>query len=137
VVAGGRLTALLPATPVEASGLETTLDPSIVREELGMDRYGETMNRLFSGLYSGEEVRAERRPDGLWAFQMKANRLGHRLWFEFSPHGLWTVIGDWRTLDTGLWVASRLRAGTHFWDAETAVARLFDDVVYAVIRGEP
>ncbi|WIW89596.1 hypothetical protein K3M67_06455 [Sphingobium sp. V4] len=92
------------------------------------------MKRLFPGLYSGEQVRAER-TKGLWAFQMKANRLGHRLWFEFS-HGLWTAIGDWRTLDTGLWVASRLRAGTHFWDAETAVARIFDEAVYAVIRGE-
>ena len=49
---------------------------------------------------------------------------------------LWTGIGAWRTLDTGLWVASRLRAGTHFWDAESSVARIFDEAVYAAIRGE-
>jgi hypothetical protein len=94
------------------------------------------MTRTLPGLYAGPEVRAERKADGLWAFEMQANQLGRHLWFEFSPHGLWTAIGAWRTLDTGLWVASRLRAGTHFWDAEAAVARIFDESVYAAIRGE-
>lgn len=88
------------------------------------------------GLHAGPEVRAERRKDGLWAFEMKANQLGRLLWFEYSPHGLWTEIGAWRTIDTGLWVASRLRVGTHFWDAEFSIARIFDEDVYAAIRGE-
>jgi hypothetical protein len=101
-----------------------------------MTRYGETIERIMPGLYAGPEVRAERKLNGLWAFEMKASQLGHRLWFEFSPHGLWTGIGAWRTLDTGLWIASRLRAGTHFWDAESSVARLWNEAVYAVIRGE-
>lgn len=94
------------------------------------------MTRLLPGLYTGPDVRAERGTNGLWAFQMKCNQLGGRLWFEFSPHGLWTAIGAWRTLDTGLWVASCLRAGTHFWDAESSVARIFGEAVYAAIRGE-
>ena len=95
------------------------------------------MTRTMAGLYAGPDVRAERRMDRRWAFEMKCNQLGRHLWFEFSPHGLWTAIGAWRTLDTGLWVASRLRAGTHFWDGEIDTVRLFDEVVYAVLRGTP
>lgn len=94
------------------------------------------MTRLLPGLYAGLDVRAERRMDGLRAFEITCNQLAGRLWFEFSPHGLWTAIGAWRTLDTGLWVASRLRASTHFWDAESSVARIFGEAVYAAIRGE-
>jgi len=98
-----------------------------------MERYGETMARIMAGLYAGAEVRAERRSDGCWAFEMWCSQL----WFEYSPHGLWTAIGRWRTLGTGLWTASRLRAGTHFWDADTHVVRLFNENVYAALREEP
>jgi len=99
-----------------------------------MTRHGETMTRILPGLYGGPEVRAERRRDRLWAFEMRCNQLGRYHWYEFSPHGLWTSIGAWRTLDTGLWVAARLRAGTHFWDAESAVARIYNEAVYAALR---
>lgn len=101
-----------------------------------MQRHGETVKRLLPGLYAGEEVRAERRKDDLWAFEMKCNQLGRYLWFEYSPHGLWTSIGAWRRLDDGLAVAARLRAGTHFWDADLHIARLYGEKIYAALRGE-
>jgi len=101
-----------------------------------MERHGETMKRLSSGLYAGDEVRAERKADHCWAFEMPCNQLGRLLWFEFPPRGLWTHIGTWRTLDSGLWIASRLRAGTHFYDAHDHIARIYDEDVYAVLRGE-
>ncbi|MCK9549517.1 hypothetical protein [Aquamicrobium sp.] len=102
-----------------------------------MERHGETIKRLYPGLYAGNEVRAERRDDRLWAFEMKCNQLGRFLWFEYSPHGLWTSIGAWRTLDDGLGVAVRLRAGTHFWDADVDVARPYGENIYAALRGDP
>lgn len=102
-----------------------------------MQRHGETMKRQHPGLFAGNEVRAERRTDRLWAFEMKCNQLGRFLWFEYSPHGLWTSIGAWRRLDDGLGVAARLRAGTHFWDADAQVARLYNEDVYAALRGDP
>ncbi|EQB14900.1 hypothetical protein RLDS_12075 [Sphingobium lactosutens DS20] len=63
-------------------------------------------------------------------------QLGRQLWFEYSPRGLWTAIGTWRTLDTGLWVAARLRAGTHFWDESCQTARLYGEDVYSILRDE-
>jgi hypothetical protein len=81
-----------------------------------MIRHCESIKRVLPGLYTGEDVRAERGGDRNWAFQMKCGQLGHRLWFEYSPHGLWTAIGTWRRLETGLWLAARLSAETHFWD---------------------
>ncbi|PKP94723.1 MAG: hypothetical protein CVT77_01575 [Alphaproteobacteria bacterium HGW-Alphaproteobacteria-16] len=101
-----------------------------------MQRHGETMKRLFPGLYAGIEIRAERTDNGCWAFEMRCNQLGRRLWFEFSPHGLWTSVGTWRTLDEGLSVAARLRAGSHFWDASIQTARLFREEIYAALREE-
>lgn len=101
-----------------------------------MNRHGESMCRLLPALYAGEQVRAERRDDSYWAFQMKCNQLGRQLWFEFSPHGLWTNIGAWRSLDQGLSVAARLRAGSHFWDSDTQRTRIYTEDVYAILRGE-
>ncbi|MBT2245832.1 hypothetical protein JQK15_20165 [Sphingobium sp. BHU LFT2] len=98
-----------------------------------MIRHGESMERILPGLYAGNDVRAERHRRG-WAFQMKCGQLGRQLWFEYSPHGLWTAIGIWRTLDTGLWVAARLRAGTHFWDESCQTARLYCEDVYSILR---
>jgi hypothetical protein len=103
---------------------------------LAMIRHGESIKRVLPGLYTGDDVRAERRGDRHWAFQMKCGQLGHHLWFEYSRHGLWTAIGTWCRLETGLWVAARLRAGTHFWDESGQIARLYGENVYSVLRDE-
>jgi hypothetical protein len=99
-----------------------------------MNRHGEAMRRVLPGLYSGDEVRAERRDDGYWSFEMKCNQLGRQLWFEFSPHGLWTSIGAWRTLDQGLSIAARLRAGSHFWDSRNELARIYTEEIFGPPR---
>lgn len=103
-----------------------------------MQLYGEKMTRRFAGLYDGEEVRAERRGVS-WLFQMRCSQIGDRIgWYEFSPRGLWTNIGMWPTLERGLFVASLLRSGTHFYESYNGGrARPYTEEVYAELRGEP
>lgn len=99
--------------------------------------YGEEMRQLMPGLYSGDEVRAERNANGFWRFQMKARQLGQfAYWLEYSPSGHWCAIGGWRTLKEGLWVASRLRSGTHFWDEGVQTCRLYGEEIYEALRHE-
>lgn len=101
-----------------------------------MERHGEKMKLRFSGLYDGDEVRAERRGTS-WLFQMKCRKLGDREgWYEYSPTGLWVCIGSWPTLDRGLWIAARLRSGSHFYDRTTGLCRPYGEDVYAELRGE-
>ncbi|MDH2134050.1 hypothetical protein N5J77_23235 [Sphingobium yanoikuyae] len=39
-------------------------------------------------------------------------------------------------METGLWIAARLSAETHFWDEADQIARLNTEDVYAVLQGE-
>lgn len=99
-----------------------------------MKKYGLTIKRQMHGLYDGDMIRAEL-VEGSWRFQMLCNRICEKLpYYEFSPHGVWTPIGSWRTLDAGMWAGSKLKCGTHFYDSSTAICRVYNDEIYRELR---
>lgn len=95
------------------------------------------MRRLMPGLHEGDMIRAERKKDGNWAFDMRLRQIRENgpFWFEPDNDGPWQSIGSWPTLAKGKQAAELLRTGTHFWDAGDYVCRPYNEAAYAKIRG--
>lgn len=96
------------------------------------------MRRIMPGLHAGDMIRAERKNDGHWAFDMKMRRISEKgpWWFEPDNHGPWQSIGPWPTLERGRQAAERLISGTHYWDQSTLSCKPYNDAAYAAIRGD-
>lgn len=106
---------------------------------MAVSHYGETLKFKMKGWYEGPDVQAERPGffEGPWKFAMRCNRLGLENWYEYSPNGLWTSIGTWPTLKRGLFAASCLRSGSHYYDARDLILRPYTEEIYARLRNEP
>ena len=96
------------------------------------------MRRTMPGLHGGQFIRAERKKDGHWAFDMRMRRIAENgpWWFEPDIHGPWHPIGSWPTLARGRQAAELLRSGTHYWDQSTYSCKPYDEAAYAKLRGD-
>ena len=103
-----------------------------------MDNDPLAMRRIMPGLHEGELIRAERKNDGHWAFDMKMRRIAENgpWWFEPDINSPWHPIGSWTTLAKGQQAAELLRTGTHYWEQSTYMCHPYDENAYAQLRGE-
>ena len=103
-----------------------------------MDSDPLAMRRTMPGLHGGQFIRAERKKDGHWAFDMRMRRIAENgpWWFEPDIHGPWHPIGSWPTLARGRQAAELLRSGTHYWDQSTYSCKPYNDAAYAKLRGD-
>lgn len=97
-----------------------------------------SMRRTMRGLHEGKLIRAERKKDGHWAFDMKMRRIAENgpRWYEPDIHGSWHPIGSWPTLERGRQAAELLRSGTHYWDQSTYSCKPYNDAAYAKLHGD-
>jgi hypothetical protein len=99
-----------------------------------------TLKRIMSGLYEGDGVRTERLTaalGGKWRTEVMLRRIGETRYWEFSPHGAWVRVGDFKTLKGASDVKEMLESGNYLFTFVSAEASPWSSIVtWANVKDE-